>query len=69
VRYIILVFFIISALSCKQRRSAMSSSFVVGGDEATEGQFAASVHIPNCSATRIGPKHLLTAAHCVLEEF
>jgi hypothetical protein len=56
-------------LGCKAHLGSDASDLkVIGGTEASTGQFPASVHIPKCSATRIGPKHLLTAAHCVLRE-
>jgi hypothetical protein len=55
-------------LSCKARQipAAASDVRVVGGEQAAAGRFPASVHIPRCSAARIGPRHLLTAAHCVM---
>src|SRR5690606_11630762 len=41
---------------------------VVGGREAQAGEVPAAVRIPDCSATRISKHHLLTAAHCVLDD-
>jgi hypothetical protein len=54
--------------SCKSRLSAPTSKVkVIGGDPAASNQFPASLYIPGCSATRIGPQSILTAAHCVLD--
>jgi hypothetical protein len=38
------------------------------GTLAKSGQFPASLSFGSCSAARIGPKHVLTAAHCVYQQ-
>lgn len=43
-----------------------SSVKVVGGEQAEMGQFPSALFIPGCSATKISPSKILTAAHCVV---
>lgn len=39
---------------------------LVGGNQASSSQFPATVHVlGGCTAARVGPRHLLIAAHCV----
>jgi secreted trypsin-like serine protease len=64
-RCVIMIFFI----SCKTVDYANDSHIkVIGGAQATMGQFPASLHIPGCSAVRVGKNHILTAAHCVTDD-
>lgn len=40
---------------------------LIGGQEAPEGELDSLVYLPTgCTAAAVGPRHLLTAAHCVL---
>jgi len=40
---------------------------LVGGTVASEGQFPSSLLVrAHCTSTKVGPKHILTAAHCVV---
>jgi hypothetical protein len=39
---------------------------LTGGAAATTGQFPATLHIGGCTAAKVGPRHILTAAHCVV---
>lgn len=61
-----LYFPVVTLGACKATNQSTSQVNVVGGQEAIVGQIPANVHIPNCSAVRIGDRMLLTAAHCVL---
>lgn len=40
---------------------------LVGGHVAVESEYPATVSIGGCTATKVGPRHFLTAAHCVDE--
>ncbi len=42
-----------------------SAYALINGEAAEEGQFPATLFFSNCTATRIGPSHILTAAHCI----
>ncbi len=45
-----------------------SNDALVGGTTASLGQFPATVYLKSgCTATKVAPKRLLTAAHCVLD--
>jgi hypothetical protein len=43
-----------------------TSEPLIGGSQAQPGQFDATIRIPGCTAARVGPRHILTAAHCVM---
>ena len=48
--------------------SEQGDDALVGGQAATLGQFPATVYLKSgCTATKVAPKRLLTAAHCVLD--
>lgn len=53
--------------TCKNRDSR-SVVKVSGGEIARVGQFPATVAISGCTATKIAPRHFLTAAHCVVDD-
>jgi hypothetical protein len=43
---------------------------LIGGAEATTGQFPTTLNIRgNCTVAKVGPRHILTAAHCVVTEY
>ena len=44
---------------------ATTSGELVGGHVATEAEFPSAVFIFNCTAAKVGPRHFLTAAHCI----
>lgn len=44
------------------------SGELIGGAVAQPGQFPSSLWLSFCSAAKIGPRHVLTAAHCVWDE-
>ena len=55
-------------LACSAHDEARSApeSDLIGGRPALDAEFPATVLIKgNCTVTRVGPRHLLTAAHCV----
>ena len=43
------------------------TTMMSGGTPAAPGQFPATVYIPDCTASKVGPRHFLTAAHCVVD--
>jgi V8-like Glu-specific endopeptidase len=47
--------------------SSLSSDIFAlwNGEEATEGDFPATIYFDSCTGARIGAKHILTAAHCL----
>lgn len=48
--------------------SAESNDALIGGRAASAGQFPSTVTLKGeCTATKVAPKRLLTAAHCVLD--
>src|SRR4029079_13662011 len=48
--------------------AARGDDALVGGMAATGPQFPATVYLKSgCTATKVAPKRLLTAAHCVLD--
>jgi hypothetical protein len=56
-------------LGCKHRQGEPDTDLkVIGGEVADANEFPAAVFIPGCSATGIGTRFLLTAAHCVLDD-
>ena len=38
---------------------------LVGGHVATESEYPSTVHTGGCTAVKVGPRHFLTAAHCL----
>lgn len=46
-----------------------SSQALIGGQEATPGQFPSTLYVENCTASKVGPRHILTAAHCVVDPY
>jgi secreted trypsin-like serine protease len=57
-------------ISCKTTKHlSVSNVKVIGGAQAAKGQFPASLHIPGCSAVRVGENQILTAAHCVTDDY
>src|SRR6476620_6670015 len=48
--------------------AAESNDALIGGRAASAGQFPATVYLKGeCTATKVAPKRILTAAHCVLD--
>jgi secreted trypsin-like serine protease len=51
-----------------EAEAAESNDALIGGRAASAGQFPATVYLKGeCTATKVAPKRLLTAAHCVLD--
>lgn len=45
-----------------------TESDLIGGTEAREGEFPSTLLVRgNCTVARVGPRHILTAAHCVYD--
>lgn len=42
-----------------------AQSELVGGRAATEADYPATVYIGGCTGVKVGPRHFLTAAHCI----
>ncbi|CAN90920.1 putative exported peptidase / protease [Sorangium cellulosum So ce56] len=42
---------------------------LIGGQPALESQYPSTVLGPGCTAAKVGPRHFLTAAHCVDDEY
>lgn len=38
---------------------------LIGGSSVFAGQWDSTLSIPGCTAAKVGPRHILTAAHCV----
>jgi hypothetical protein len=62
------------AVGCTAETDPRPEDFVaadgalVGGTPAKPGQFPGVVHLEaGCTAAKVGPRHLLTAAHCVVD--
>lgn len=51
-----------------QSNRSEAALHVIGGQEARPLQFPATLFIPGCSAAKIGARHILTAAHCILDD-
>jgi hypothetical protein len=62
----------VSLLACQSETQssadegvALSEDALVGGHVAEESEYPTTVFIGNCTGTKVGPLHFLTAAHCV----
>jgi hypothetical protein len=67
-RFIVFVFFLASSAladEAPERWTADYSPTLIGGTVADPKDWPASPWVGNCSSTLIGPRVLLTAAHCV----
>jgi hypothetical protein len=54
------------AAACNSSQTGTGEEDLVGGTPAGKSDFPSTVHIKNgCTAAKVGPRHLLTAAHCV----
>jgi trypsin len=48
---------------------ATTEQELIGGDPARRGQFDATLYFYGCTAARVGPRHILTAARCVADPY
>ena len=56
-----------TAASTPDEDHEVANDNLTGGTVATDGQFPATLYIRNnCTASKVGPRHVLTAAHCVV---
>lgn len=57
-------------LACLDEDVASHQDELIGGDQAAAGQFDATLYVvaggAGCTSARVGPRHILTAAHCVM---
>jgi hypothetical protein len=54
--------------STSSEAPAESHAPLIGGRISTEAEYPSTVFFPSvCTATKVGPRHFLTAGHCVLE--
>ena len=54
-------------VSCSKNPASDGVVTMAGGEQAVEGQFPSALYFKECSATKIGARHILTAAHCVAD--
>lgn len=61
------ILYVTAVTACKTVSQAKSNVKFIGGDKAVEGQFPATIMLGriSCGAVKVGPKHFLTAGHCV----
>jgi len=58
---------IASAADRGDEDSARTDHELTGGTVATAQQWKSVVRLTNCTASKVGPRHFLTAAHCVVK--
>jgi hypothetical protein len=61
---------VVLAAACSQAsEEATADDDLVGGDQAKDGDFPSTMIVrDNCTVSKVGPRHILTAAHCVFDE-
>ncbi|MBX3222402.1 MAG: trypsin-like serine protease [Labilithrix sp.] len=61
---------VVSVLACSPEGAAQTSDEdLIGGEAARAGAFPSTLLVRgNCTVARVGPRHILTAAHCVYDE-
>ncbi len=66
-------FIFVAALSCGSPPQSQLENTLVGGELASKDQFLSAIQIRHgstlCSANFVSPRVLLTAAHCVLDDY
>ncbi|MEZ4258437.1 MAG: trypsin-like serine protease [Polyangiaceae bacterium] len=57
------------AAACSSQAPVTADDDLVGGTEARDGDFPSTMVVrSNCTVAKVGPRHVLTAAHCVFDE-
>lgn len=57
------------SVATSEEAVSSSDSNLVGGSAATDGEFPSTFLIrSNCTVSKVGPRHILTAGHCVFDE-
>jgi len=65
-RILFCVVSVISIVSCRSARPSTSQpSYFVGGEQAREGQFPATLNLGDCTGSKLNEYFILTAGHCV----
>lgn len=64
-----LVAMLLGVVACGQTSATQQEDNLIGGEHVDRELFAATVRLPasKCTGAWVGPRHILTAAHCVFD--
>ncbi|MGC4065266.1 MAG: trypsin-like serine protease [Polyangiaceae bacterium] len=54
-----------AAVSTEGDEASVAESQLTGGRQAVSGEYASTLTIGGCTGAKVGPRHILVAAHCV----
>lgn len=68
-RALAVTLFALAIVGCEGPTEGQQEENLIGGERVARDLFAATVRLPasKCTASWVGPRHLLTAAHCVFD--